>query len=387
MELTQVAGEVGFRAAGDLAEKMGWEEGSKEKVILHSIVGAGVAALGGGNALEGAASAATTQIALGKMLAGLKENGIDPTSAEGSALLQLASLAIGGAVGGGEGATIALSATKNNYLTHQQLEDLERALAGCGDDESCKNRELDAARDLSRSQDAALRSACSADPAGQTCNAGMDEAKQYWASKSSESVRLKIEGNFLGGQQPTVIKWPNGDTIVYMPIELTGNSDERRSAAMADAQTKASQLASPDGNVFVVIEDASKMNIANSIKFDISNGKQEMGNAQGEGVHVEEMRGHLDGSRLDIGSVITHDGLHPFSVPDQYVYQRDAAGNIIFDPVTRDPLIVRDLSNNNIMGWGMGDTFNANQLDTAEYRRSTKIKICTITSNYEVNCQ
>ncbi|MFK2902260.1 hemagglutinin repeat-containing protein, partial [Dyella jejuensis] len=49
LERGQVAGQVGMTAAGDLASTMGWAEGSPERTILHGVVGAGIAALGGGN--------------------------------------------------------------------------------------------------------------------------------------------------------------------------------------------------------------------------------------------------------------------------------------------------------------------------------------------------
>ncbi|WP_237642619.1 DUF637 domain-containing protein [Stenotrophomonas panacihumi] len=61
LQLQQVAGELGFQAAGTLAEKYGWAEGSKEKMALHAAVGAAVATLGGGNVLGGAAGAGLNQ--------------------------------------------------------------------------------------------------------------------------------------------------------------------------------------------------------------------------------------------------------------------------------------------------------------------------------------
>lgn len=118
MEMGQVAGEVGMRAAGDLAQQMGWEEGSKEKVILHGVVGAAIAALGGGNALQGLAGAAASELATVAMQGYLRENDIDPNSSEGRTLMELGSLAVGAAVGGGNGAATALAGEQFNRQLH-----------------------------------------------------------------------------------------------------------------------------------------------------------------------------------------------------------------------------------------------------------------------------
>ncbi|KGI77735.1 hypothetical protein LF63_0104675, partial [Oleiagrimonas soli] len=52
-EAGQVAGYVGMRAAGDLEHKEGWKAGSGQATVTHAVVGAAVAALGGGNVLQG----------------------------------------------------------------------------------------------------------------------------------------------------------------------------------------------------------------------------------------------------------------------------------------------------------------------------------------------
>ena len=118
MEMGEVAGQVGMRAAGDLAQQMGWEEGSKEKVILHGIVGAGIAALGGGDVLEGLAGAAVNQKLTQAMQEYLRDNGISPNSPEGKTLMELGSLAVGAAVGGGSGAATALAGEQFNRQLH-----------------------------------------------------------------------------------------------------------------------------------------------------------------------------------------------------------------------------------------------------------------------------
>src|SRR5690606_16071925 len=139
MEMGKVAGEVGFQAAGDLAGRMGWEEGSPERAALHGLVGAGMAALGGGNALQGATGAAASQLATNAMQDYLRDNDIDPNSPEGRSLMELGSLAVGAAIGGSSGAATALHGEQFNRQLHpdeinligELAEEFARALCGC----------------------------------------------------------------------------------------------------------------------------------------------------------------------------------------------------------------------------------------------------------------
>ncbi|WP_394003246.1 hemagglutinin repeat-containing protein [Luteimonas sp. WGS1318] len=118
IEMGQVAGEVGFRAAGDIADRMGWEEGGRERALLHGMTGAAVAALGGGDVLQGLAGAAASQLATVKMQEYLDANGIHPDSPEGKTLMELGSLAVGAAIGGGAGAATALMGEQFNRQLH-----------------------------------------------------------------------------------------------------------------------------------------------------------------------------------------------------------------------------------------------------------------------------
>ena len=129
LEMGQVAAEVGMRTAGDIAQKMGWEEGSKEKVLLHGAVGAAIAALGGGSALDGLSGAAASQLASGAVLNYLGSNNINPDSAEGTALMELASIAIGAAVGEGSGAVTALAGEQFNRQLHPRQKAAVQELA------------------------------------------------------------------------------------------------------------------------------------------------------------------------------------------------------------------------------------------------------------------
>jgi filamentous hemagglutinin len=149
-ELGQVAGYVGMRTAGTIAEhekdkadadwaaaasgsdaeadakarQAAWSDGGANKVLLHGLVGAVTAALGGGNALQGTLGAGAGELASQAMQNYLTENGItDPK--ERSALMELASATIGGIVGGGSGAATALDGEQYN----RQLHDWEHRLA------------------------------------------------------------------------------------------------------------------------------------------------------------------------------------------------------------------------------------------------------------------
>ncbi|MGN6322893.1 MAG: hemagglutinin repeat-containing protein [Dyella sp.] len=130
MELGQVAGQVGMRAAGDIAQYMAsqatndadraaWNDGGINKTMLHGLVGAATAALGGGNALQGALGAMASEKASAAMQQYLDDHNItDP--AQRNTLMQLASVAIGGAVGGGTGAATALQGDLYNRTLHPE---------------------------------------------------------------------------------------------------------------------------------------------------------------------------------------------------------------------------------------------------------------------------
>jgi filamentous hemagglutinin len=140
MEMGQVAGQVGMRAAGDIAhymanhattpeEQAAWSDGGSNKILLHGLVGAATAALGGGDALQGALGAGASEAASKAMSDYLISQKIDPYSSEGKALMALASTAIGGAVGGGSGAATALQGELYNRQLHRDEIALAKKLA------------------------------------------------------------------------------------------------------------------------------------------------------------------------------------------------------------------------------------------------------------------
>ena len=60
-EAAQVAGELFAKATGDLAKKFGFEDGSKEKIVMHALAGALAAKMSGGNVATGAAAGAGSE--------------------------------------------------------------------------------------------------------------------------------------------------------------------------------------------------------------------------------------------------------------------------------------------------------------------------------------
>jgi filamentous hemagglutinin len=178
IEAGQIAGYLGMRAAGDLAGQMGWAEGSPERTILHGVVGAGIAALGGGDIAQGAMGAAANQLVIQQMADYLESQGYKPGTPEFGSMLKLASTAVGAAVGGGAGAATALDGTTYNYLTHQQKDALRSALKSCASQNECQ-KVVDDYAELSQQNDAALQQTCAVAPQSASCQDGVREALSY----------------------------------------------------------------------------------------------------------------------------------------------------------------------------------------------------------------
>ncbi|WP_425479151.1 hemagglutinin repeat-containing protein [Pseudoxanthomonas composti] len=145
-ELGQVAGQVWFRAAGDLAAQMqqraledfataqangdaaaeadalarlnSWSESGTNKTLLHGLTGAAVAALGGSDALAGAAGAMVAEAAKQAMADYLVAQGMSPQDPAFGSLMELGSAALGTALGGGTGAGTALAGDQYNRQLH-----------------------------------------------------------------------------------------------------------------------------------------------------------------------------------------------------------------------------------------------------------------------------
>ena len=192
-EMASVAGQVGFRAAGDIAGQMGWTEGSPERTILHGVVGAGIAALGGGNVVGGAVGAAANQLVINEMANYLVSQGYNPRSGEFATMLQLGSAAIGAAVGGGTGAATALDGTQHNYLTHQQVDALNNACKEGAGSPACQQA-VAAAKQVSDQQNETMIANCTSDPTGSACQSALHDANVY-----SAGGYYGFNGNQLAG--------------------------------------------------------------------------------------------------------------------------------------------------------------------------------------------
>ncbi|MGR9201683.1 hemagglutinin repeat-containing protein [Rhizobium leguminosarum] len=127
-------------AVGDLSAKLGFAEGSLEKIALHAAVGALVAQLAGGNAGTGALAGGLSEVANGVLQQVLKANP-DLTDEQKSVITQWVAAIVGVAVGGTAGAATALDNVNHNFLTHKQRDDLAKELKDCAsatDPASCK---------------------------------------------------------------------------------------------------------------------------------------------------------------------------------------------------------------------------------------------------------
>ncbi|EKU23729.1 two-partner secretion domain-containing protein [Xanthomonas graminis] len=239
-ELSGLMGEVGFRAAGDLADKAGWPEGSTERALLHGAVGAAMAALGGGDALSGAASAVANQLAIKKVAEYLGEH-FGEDSPEFKTLLQLASTAIGAAVDGTNGAAVALSATQNNYLNHpERMAYLKAAMECAQTGESCGV----AAKyeDISNVRNEALKQACT-DRSSTGCQAALSDAMKAAEDQKANQAEYASWMKDNLGTLAALNGTRNNETLMYSVVTHTGTPDVEHKITCAMAGSNCSDPA------------------------------------------------------------------------------------------------------------------------------------------------
>ncbi|MBP4048560.1 hemagglutinin repeat-containing protein [Chromobacterium violaceum] len=125
-EFSRVLGEVGFHAMGDLSEKMGWKDGSPEKMALHGVMGALQAKAGGGSVLAGMTAAAANEW-VGTQVADYLQSHTDLDEDQRKAVQQWSAVATGAMVGGlsggngiaaMSGGAVALDGEKYNRQLH-----------------------------------------------------------------------------------------------------------------------------------------------------------------------------------------------------------------------------------------------------------------------------
>lgn len=178
--LTNLLGQMGFEAAGDLAASRraqaqaalasaqangnaqgiaeataqleAWSEGGRNKVLLHGLTGAAVAALSGGDVVRGAAGSAGAERARDAIYEYLEGHGVAPGTALFDSLMELGSAAVGGALAGTDGAAGGLLGDRFNRQLHpdevRYLAELAPSFAdelfGCGS--RCTAAQIDQAR-------------------------------------------------------------------------------------------------------------------------------------------------------------------------------------------------------------------------------------------------
>lgn len=205
-QLGILAGQVGMTAAGDIEQAAHLKNGSAGAVALHTVVGGAMAALGGGNVLQGAAGA------------GVSEASIPYLQQSGALGVLAGTTLIGAAVGGGSGAATALAGTQYNYLTHPQLAALQDQInQKCGGDanSACAQPLKENAQFLSAIQEAGLVSDCSGGTPD-ACQSDLGTAKNYLADPLASQLGLQSDqgitvGNleYINGFHATPQTWTN----------------------------------------------------------------------------------------------------------------------------------------------------------------------------------
>jgi filamentous hemagglutinin len=145
-------------AVGDISSKLGFDEGSPEKVALHAAVGALVSIVAGGDIGAGALAGAVSEIANGVLQDVLKANP-NLTDEQKSAITQWGAAIVSVATGGETGAAAALDNVNYNFLTHRQIDDLAKELRDCAsaaDPAACKTAVSDKYSKLDFEQDRLL---------------------------------------------------------------------------------------------------------------------------------------------------------------------------------------------------------------------------------------
>ena len=152
MEYVNAVSDEGFKLIGDIAMKQAqkyeekaantsdetlkkryqkesdkWKDGGIYKVALHGGFGAVVSNMAGGSSLEGFATASANEVMVGAISKELAKHPNSTVDANGkyvdnSDVYKIASVILGNTVSHSSlGTGISLSATQNNYLTHEQI--------------------------------------------------------------------------------------------------------------------------------------------------------------------------------------------------------------------------------------------------------------------------
>ncbi|MGO7654341.1 hemagglutinin repeat-containing protein [Rhizobium ruizarguesonis] len=104
-------------AIGEISQKLGFADGSPEKIALHAAAGALTAVVSGGNVGIGAFAGGTQEL-IGAVIGKALMDNPNLTQEERNALSQWAAVLVGAAVGGNQGASTALDAETFNRQLH-----------------------------------------------------------------------------------------------------------------------------------------------------------------------------------------------------------------------------------------------------------------------------
>jgi filamentous hemagglutinin len=115
-------------AIGEISQKLGFAEGSPEKIALHAAAGALTAMVAGGDVELGALAGGGQEL-LGAILNKALMDNPNLTQEQRNAISQWTATLVGAVIGGNQGAAIALDAEKYNRQLHIKEGDLIRANA------------------------------------------------------------------------------------------------------------------------------------------------------------------------------------------------------------------------------------------------------------------
>ena len=161
-QITQAFGQQTAKAIGDYASEQykkaiangdaegakNWAEGGAYRVAAHTVAGA----LSGG--VAGALGAGLSAATIPEIAGAIKDLGLPDVVTKG--LIAAAGSAVGAAAGGLQGAAAGMNQTVNNYLKHDEIEQLTKARKACptgsGDSSACgevkRLEALDQQRDM-----------------------------------------------------------------------------------------------------------------------------------------------------------------------------------------------------------------------------------------------
>ncbi|MGO6693845.1 hemagglutinin repeat-containing protein [Rhizobium johnstonii] len=226
-------------AIGEISQKLGFAEGSPEKIALHAAAGALTAVVSGGNIGLGAVAGGTQEL-IGAVIGKALMDNPNLTQEERNALGQWAAVLVGAAVGGNQGAATALDAESFNRQLHIDEARLIAANAAryavqqgyCTSVNDCSDAAIKLATgelinqalkqvDISQANlpqnDAASAFLDSIAPKAFYCNPGSTACLQYFHASGDEYRDTSINAEFF----PKIVEFYNLASDFYNREHLT----------------------------------------------------------------------------------------------------------------------------------------------------------------------